>query len=108
MSAFLPKTDVYRTSSQGGLFVFNSHSVRMNQDHRSGADKRQRFDHPPPWALTGRPRGSKSDPDARNRMSALAPNELTSSARAATSEKCRYCCKTPKMPCDQFPANRQT
>jgi hypothetical protein len=34
MSAFLlPKTDVYRTSSQGGLLVFNSHSVRMNQDH---------------------------------------------------------------------------
>src|ERR1700730_2011554 len=24
MSAFLPKTDVYRTSSQGGLFGFNS------------------------------------------------------------------------------------
>jgi hypothetical protein len=46
MSAFLPKTDVYRTSSQGGRFVFNSHSVRMNQAHRSAAIVPQRFDHP--------------------------------------------------------------
>ena len=32
--------------------------LRANGAHRSGADKRQRFDHPPPWALTGRTRGS--------------------------------------------------
>src|ERR1700676_3702911 len=48
MSAFFPKTDVYRTSSQGGLFVFNSHSVRMKQDHRSASSSRPRFDRPPP------------------------------------------------------------
>src|SRR5258705_10600214 len=41
---YLPKTDVYRMPSQGGLFVFNTHSVRMNQDHRSPCSKRQRFD----------------------------------------------------------------
>jgi hypothetical protein len=54
-----------------GLFVLNSIFLRMNQAHRSGADKRQRFDHPPTLGLSGRTRGSKSDLDARNRMSAL-------------------------------------
>src|SRR5258708_21832019 len=52
----------------------------MNQDHRYGAHKRQRFDHPPPLALTGR----RSQPNV-----CFSPNELTSSARAATSEKCQ-------------------
>ena len=36
--------------SSGGLFVFNSNFLSVNEAHRSGADKRQRFDHPPPWA----------------------------------------------------------
>jgi hypothetical protein len=48
MSALLPKTDVYRTSSQGGLFGLIPNFLRMNQSHRSGALKGQRFDHPPP------------------------------------------------------------
>src|SRR6478672_9453161 len=42
-------------------------------------------------------------------MSAVSPlclQEPTSSVRTATSEKCLYCCKNPKMPCGQFPANR--
>ena len=34
VSAALPKTDVYRTSSQGGLFVFNSGFASMNQASR--------------------------------------------------------------------------
>ena len=42
-------------------------SLRKNQAHRSGADKRQRFNHPPPAGLSGRTRGSKSDLDARSR-----------------------------------------
>jgi hypothetical protein len=33
----------------GGLFGLNSRILRVNQDHRSAADKRQRFDHPHPW-----------------------------------------------------------
>ena len=36
--------------SSGGLFVLNSNFLRVNEAHRSGADKRQRFEHPPPWA----------------------------------------------------------
>jgi hypothetical protein len=39
-------------------------SLRTNQADRSGADKRQRFDHPPPWAL--RRCGPKSDRNACN------------------------------------------
>ncbi len=35
---FSRKQTLYRTSSQGGLFVFNSHSVRMNQGHRSAGE----------------------------------------------------------------------
>src|SRR6266851_3332567 len=34
--------------SSGGLFGLNSNFLRVNEAHRSGADKRQRFDHPPP------------------------------------------------------------
>jgi hypothetical protein len=29
------------------LFVFNSDSLRMNQDHRSAGETNWRFDHPP-------------------------------------------------------------
>jgi hypothetical protein len=47
--------------SLGGLFVFIPNFLRMKEAHRSGADKRRRFDHPPPSAFTGRTRGSKSD-----------------------------------------------
>src|ERR1700682_1810294 len=53
MSAFLPKADVYRTPSQGGLFGFNSEFLRMNQAHRSASSSRQRFDRPPPHPQDG-------------------------------------------------------
>jgi hypothetical protein len=38
--------------SSGGLFVFNSNFLRMNQPHRSAAKSGQRFDHPPPLGFT--------------------------------------------------------
>src|SRR6476620_1074840 len=53
--------------SSGVFLLKKANFVPMNQDHRSGADKRQRFNHPPPAGLSGRTRGSKSDLDARNR-----------------------------------------
>src|SRR5258705_12694561 len=77
-----------------GLSVFNSNSVRVNQAHRSSADKLQRFDHPPPHGWSGRTRGSKSDLKYSQPQCLLSPNELTSSARAVTSVSCRYCCKS--------------
>ena len=46
-----PARDATHTS---GLFEFNSEILRMNQAHRSGADKRQGFDHPPPVKRTAR------------------------------------------------------
>ena len=76
----------------GGLSGFNSKILRTNHAHRSGADKRQRFNHPPPAGLSGRTRGSKSDLDARSRN--VCTNELSSSTRAATSEKCQHATST--------------
>src|SRR6476660_362137 len=55
----------------GGLVAFDHRSgsfcflrpefLRVNEAHRSRADKLQRFDHPPPHGWSGRTRGSKSD-----------------------------------------------
>src|SRR6266403_3459853 len=62
--------------------------LRMKEAHRSGADKRQRFDHPHPWARADVLAGQKSDLDARNRNVCFnPPNELTSSARASYVRK---------------------
>src|SRR5258705_4764810 len=60
----------------------------MNQAHRSAGKIAPRFDHPPPYGWSGRSRGSKSDLKYSQPQCLLSPNELTSSARAVTSEKC--------------------
>src|SRR5258705_7704087 len=61
----------------------------MNQAHRSAGKIAPRFDHPPPHGWSGRTRGSKSDLKYSQPQCLLSPNELTSSARAVTSEKCQ-------------------
>src|SRR6266481_6378316 len=46
------KLGEFQRFSPGGLFGLSFNFLRMNQPHRSGADKRQRFDHPPPvWTI---------------------------------------------------------
>ncbi len=52
------KLGEFQRFSPGGLFGLSFNFLRMNQAHRSGADKRQRFDYPHP--AYGR-FGSKSD-----------------------------------------------
>jgi hypothetical protein len=41
------KLGEFQRFSPGGLFGLNSDFLRVNQDHRSRADRLQRFDHPP-------------------------------------------------------------
>src|SRR6267378_4080166 len=48
------KLGEFQRFSPGGLFGLSFNFLRMNQAHRSGADKRQRFNHPPPVGSSGR------------------------------------------------------
>ena len=45
------------------LFVFNSNFLCMEESHRSGADKRQRYDHPPPMVTARLAFATNSAPD---------------------------------------------
>src|SRR5258706_15994303 len=54
------KLGEFQPFSPGGLFGLSFNFLRMNQAYRSGADKRQRFNHPPPAGLSSRTRGPKS------------------------------------------------
>src|SRR5258706_14134454 len=57
------KLGEFQRFSPGGLFGLNSDFLRMNQDHRSGADNRQRFDHPPPMVTARLAFATNSAPD---------------------------------------------
>jgi hypothetical protein len=48
----------------------------------------------------------KSRHQAANVQCPLLPQQGTFAQATGTYAFCRYCCKTRKMPCDQFPANR--
>src|SRR6202035_6188891 len=85
MSAALPKTDVYRTSSQGGLFGFNSKIFAYEPGPVCAPIAPEIW--PPPTRGLERTYSQVKIRSRRSHPQCLF--EQTSSARAATSEKCQ-------------------